>query len=87
MTGGSTRTSRRSAAASTDREQYQAIREWAQTQGLNVSSRGRFSSEVLEAYTARDEVSTSVAAANAEESKWPHRTSTVQRPIFSGVPA
>ncbi|WP_280241711.1 histone-like nucleoid-structuring protein Lsr2 [Nocardia abscessus] len=33
-----------------DREQTQAIREWARKKGLDVSSRGRISAEVAEAY-------------------------------------
>ncbi|MEJ3654712.1 Lsr2 family protein [Actinomycetes bacterium KLBMP 9759] len=47
---------RRSAAggaasrSSTDREQNQAIREWAQQQGMKISERGRIPSNVLEAY-------------------------------------
>ena len=47
---------RRSAGAavatrpSTDREQNQAIREWAQQQGMKISERGRIPSNVLEAY-------------------------------------
>jgi hypothetical protein len=40
-TGGST---------SADREQNQAIREWAQAQGMKISERGRIPSNVLEAY-------------------------------------
>jgi Lsr2 len=36
--------------ASTDREQNQAIREWAQSQGMKISERGRIPSNVLEAY-------------------------------------
>jgi hypothetical protein len=36
----------------TDREQNQAIREWAQKQGLNVSERGRISASVLDAFKA-----------------------------------
>ena len=35
---------------STDREQNQAIREWAQRQGMKISERGRIPSNVLEAY-------------------------------------
>lgn len=35
---------------STDREQNQAIREWAQQQGLKISERGRIPSNVLDAY-------------------------------------
>lgn len=38
--------------ATTDREQNQAIREWAQKQGLKVSERGRISASVLEAFKA-----------------------------------
>lgn len=36
--------------ASADREQNQAIREWARKQGMTVSDRGRIPAEVLEAY-------------------------------------
>ncbi|MGQ0837149.1 histone-like nucleoid-structuring protein Lsr2 [Actinokineospora sp.] len=36
--------------ASADREQNQAIREWARKQGMKVSDRGRIPSEVLDAY-------------------------------------
>jgi hypothetical protein len=39
-----------SARTSTDREQNQAIREWAIQQGLKISERGRIPSNVLEAY-------------------------------------
>ncbi|WP_216908752.1 Lsr2 family protein [Nocardia sp. NBC_01377] len=34
----------------TDREQAQTIREWARSNGMEVSSRGRISAEVVEAY-------------------------------------
>jgi hypothetical protein len=44
--GGAVATSR----PSTDREQNQAIRDWAQQQGLKISERGRIPSNVLEAY-------------------------------------
>jgi Lsr2 len=37
-------------SAAVDREQNQAIREWARKRGLKVSERGRISAEVLEAY-------------------------------------
>lgn len=40
----------RSRSAAVDREQNQAIREWARKCGLKVSERGRISAEVLEAY-------------------------------------
>ncbi|MEN3269387.1 Lsr2 family protein [Pseudonocardia sp.] len=36
--------------ASVDREQNQAIREWAQKRGMRISERGRIPSNVLEAY-------------------------------------
>ncbi|TWF76863.1 Lsr2 protein [Pseudonocardia hierapolitana] len=39
-------------APRTDREQNQAIRDWAQKQGLKVSERGRISTSVLEAFKA-----------------------------------
>lgn len=50
--GGSARRNSGAAASrpSTDREQNQAIREWAQKQGLKISERGRIPSEVLGAY-------------------------------------
>ena len=38
------------ARASTDREQNQAIRDWAQQQGMKISERGRIPSNVLAAY-------------------------------------
>ena len=37
---------------STDRELNQAIREWAQKEGMKISERGRIPSNVLEAYHA-----------------------------------
>ena len=46
-TGGRTRGSARS-----DREQNQAIREWAQRKGLDVSPRGRISRSIIEQYEA-----------------------------------
>jgi hypothetical protein len=51
--GGGRRRSTGSAAAArpvVDREQYQAIREWAQQQGMKISERGRIPATVLEAY-------------------------------------
>jgi hypothetical protein len=36
--------------ASVDREQNQAIREWARKQGMKVNDRGRIPAELLEAY-------------------------------------
>jgi hypothetical protein len=37
-------------AASVDREQNQAIREWARKRGMKVTDRGRIPSDVTEAY-------------------------------------
>ena len=42
----------RPAAAGSDRERVQAIREWARSHGHQVSERGRLSSTVIEAYEA-----------------------------------
>jgi hypothetical protein len=39
--------------ATADREQNQAIREWARKQGMKVSDRGRIPSEVIDAYNAK----------------------------------
>ena len=46
------RSSGRPAAAGSDRERVQAIREWARSNGHAVSERGRLSSTVLAAYEA-----------------------------------
>ncbi len=48
----SSRSSSRPAAAGSDRERVQAIREWARSQGYTVSDRGRLSADVLAAYEA-----------------------------------
>jgi hypothetical protein len=42
----------RPAAAGSDRERVQAIREWARSNGHTVSERGRLASTVIEAYEA-----------------------------------
>ena len=39
-------------SAAADREQNQAIREWAKKQGLKVSERGRIPAEIVEKYHA-----------------------------------
>ncbi|MBC7373875.1 MAG: Lsr2 family protein [Frankiales bacterium] len=44
--------SSRPAAAGSDRERVQAIREWARSHGHSVSERGRLSAAVLAAYEA-----------------------------------
>lgn len=51
-TGGRRASTGSSAAArpAADREQNQAIREWAQRQGMKISERGRIPSNVLDAY-------------------------------------
>lgn len=89
-TSGATRTPRRVSNTSSDREHNQAIREWAQAQGLTVSTRGRLSSEALEAYEARNEVPAVEAPASVEPAKQSRRKSKVSKvpkPTFSGVPA
>ena len=48
--GGSAANSAASRRPSIDREQNQAIREWARKRGMKVSDRGRIPAEVLEAY-------------------------------------
>lgn len=41
---------RQARPASADREQNQAIREWARRKGMKVSDRGRIPAEILETY-------------------------------------
>jgi len=40
-------------AATADREQNQAIREWAKKKGLKVSERGRIPADIVEQYHAQ----------------------------------
>ena len=47
---GATRSASGAGRATADREQNQAIREWAQKNGFAVSDRGRLPANVLEAY-------------------------------------
>lgn len=42
----------RAARAGADREQNQAVREWARAQGHEVSERGRISATIMDAYQA-----------------------------------
>ena len=49
--GGRSRRSR-GGTARTDREQLQAVREWAMSNGHKVSDRGRIAGSVMEAYKA-----------------------------------
>ena len=51
--GGGPAAATRTRRATVDREQSQAIREWARGQGLTVSDRGRIPALVLEKYHAR----------------------------------
>jgi hypothetical protein len=44
------RTTVSTSSPSVDREQNQAIRDWARTKGMKVSDRGRIPSDVLTAY-------------------------------------
>lgn len=55
--GGRKRVGRRSGGqpATVDREQNQAIREWARQNGFEVSDRGRIPTEVVEAYHKQGE--------------------------------
>jgi hypothetical protein len=43
---------RRRAAATIDRDQNRAIREWAHTKGISVSDRGRIKQEIIDRYHA-----------------------------------
>ncbi|NMH96246.1 Lsr2 dimerization domain-containing protein [Pseudonocardia acidicola] len=47
---GSSSTATAPSRPTADREQNQAIREWAQQQGMKISERGRIPTNVLEAY-------------------------------------
>lgn len=47
---GSRRSTTTTGRSSSDREQNQAIREWAQQNGFTVSDRGRLPANVIEAY-------------------------------------
>ncbi len=49
-TGGRRATGSAASRPATDREQNQAIRAWAKSQGLNVSERGRISTDILDAF-------------------------------------
>lgn len=48
--GGNRASSGSASSSSSDREQNQAIREWARKRGLKVSDRGRIPSDVVEQY-------------------------------------
>jgi hypothetical protein len=52
VSGGRGRRSGRRGQARTDRDQLQAIREWARGNGHRVSDRGRISATVMDAYNA-----------------------------------
>ena len=51
-TGGRRRSSARASVGKTDKNELQAIREWARANGHKVSDRGRISQEVQDAYNA-----------------------------------
>jgi nucleoid-associated protein Lsr2 len=50
-TGRDGRRTRRSSSAATDGDQTKAIRDWAKSQKMQVSDRGRVSAEIREAYS------------------------------------
>jgi hypothetical protein len=52
VTGGRGRDARGRGSARSDRQQNQAIREWAAASGIPVSSRGRIRQEIVERYRA-----------------------------------
>lgn len=52
VAAGGSRKARKSAAGTVDREQSQAIREWARGQGMKINDRGRISAEIMTAYNA-----------------------------------
>ncbi len=51
-TGGRRRSSAKSLVGKTDKNQLQAMRDWARANGFKVSDRGRVSQEVQDAYNA-----------------------------------
>ena len=50
--GGRTAVSRGRGAATADRDQNKAIREWAQSKGIKVSDRGRIKQDIVDRYHA-----------------------------------
>jgi len=60
------------------REETAAIREWANANGLEVSTRGRISSTVLEAYENRGNVQAATATAKTAPAAAPVFTSTAE---------
>ena len=49
---GMVRVQRRATSVAADRERLAAIRDWARSQGLKVSERGRIASTIIDAYEA-----------------------------------
>ena len=90
ITGGS-RAPRMTSVSRTNREDAKAIREWAGAQGIAVSARGRISSEVLEAYKARDEKPVAVEpvvvepVAEVAAVKKTRSRAKAKKPEFSGA--
>ena len=83
--GGGSRVPRTSPVARDGREDAKVIRDWAATQGLAVSARGRISAEVLEAYKARDENSAAAPVAEAATIQKARNRAKVEQPEFSGA--
>jgi len=52
VTGGTRRTRRSSGATSSSSSHTKDVREWAKSQGMEVSERGRISADVQQAYDA-----------------------------------
>jgi len=52
VVGGRAATARGRGGASADRDQNKAIREWAQSKGIQVSDRGRIKQEIVDRYNA-----------------------------------
>ena len=83
--GGGARVPRMSSVSRTSREDAKAIREWAGAQGLAVSARGRISTEVLEAYEARDEKPAAAPVAEATAVRKTRTRAKAKQPEFSGA--
>jgi hypothetical protein len=94
--GGNPRAARRASTVSStstpraNREDGKAIRDWALAQGLSVSTRGRISAEVLEAYKTRDNKPTvtepvAVEPEQAAPVKKTRSRAKIKQPEFSGA--
>ena len=85
--GGGVRVARRGAAPAGDRERNQAIREWAEAQGLAVAARGRISVEIVDAYEKRGAALAAVAAEPevVEEKAAGRAKAPIPVAVFSGA--